>query len=470
MDFVEQAVFTSAETDRSAGYQVVATSPGVCDADVRELSAWGPSHGALLDSGPGAASVNFHPLPSGCSCVSRTLPAGWEYSGRRGMRVYTQCLITPPSVLGRFANNPFALLKAAMAGGSLRLYDEVPKRLDPIRLVGRAAPLDANLLARLACDPGPEWMASLVQAVLTADTVAVGGGPPAEQVFAGLINCFPPQCRNELSFTTGLKPSSRRPFRVVALSDDREEQLRVARLYDATVCDLAAGPPTDSVLDDSWARLIYRVLKAGRTSVLANEFADHKYEMGLVDLPALGLQLLEELDASWIESEVAGGPVWDEIPPRPAHRETASRREVSGRGAGEAAPAGTASQPASPRARPHSAHNRFGHASRRAADHGIQAPSVLLVPDDIEKLEKLERLDDLVYDAIAGQTTAMDELRAYWPEIRDELGDDLVGESREQYLRYALSIWEKCVAPDKAHDPHRAVHSLEVLCLLFDEV
>jgi hypothetical protein len=29
MDLIEQAVFTSAETDRAAGYQVVATSPGV---------------------------------------------------------------------------------------------------------------------------------------------------------------------------------------------------------------------------------------------------------------------------------------------------------------------------------------------------------------------------------------------------------------------------------------------------------
>ena len=162
MDLIEQAVFTSAETDRSAGYQVVATSPGVREADCRELAAWGPSHDALLDSLPSAVSVNFHPLPSGSHCVSRTTPAGWEYSGRGGARVYTQCLIVPPPVLARFANNPFALLRAALAGGALRLYDQVPKRLEPLRLVGRAAALDSALLARLCTSPGPGWLASLV--------------------------------------------------------------------------------------------------------------------------------------------------------------------------------------------------------------------------------------------------------------------------------------------------------------------
>ena len=37
MALIEQAVFTSAETERSAGYQVVATSPGVSEADLVEV-------------------------------------------------------------------------------------------------------------------------------------------------------------------------------------------------------------------------------------------------------------------------------------------------------------------------------------------------------------------------------------------------------------------------------------------------
>jgi hypothetical protein len=43
-----------------------------------------------------------------------------------------------------------------------------------------------------------------------------------------------------------------------------------------------------------------------------------------------------------------------------------------------------------------------------------------------------------------------------------------LGESREQYLRYSLSIWEDYVEKDGMRDPARAVQALDVLCLLFE--
>ena len=64
MAYVEQAIFTSAETGRSAGYQLVARSPGVAEADARELAVWCPSHDSLLELGE-PLSVNFHPLQIG---------------------------------------------------------------------------------------------------------------------------------------------------------------------------------------------------------------------------------------------------------------------------------------------------------------------------------------------------------------------------------------------------------------------
>ena len=107
---VQQAIFTSAKTDRSAGYQILAASPGIIGFDRRELAVWGPSHDSLLDSGPQAVSVNFFPFPSGSFCISRTTPAGWEYSGRGGHRISTHCLIVSPEALRQFANHPFLLL------------------------------------------------------------------------------------------------------------------------------------------------------------------------------------------------------------------------------------------------------------------------------------------------------------------------------------------------------------------------
>jgi hypothetical protein len=82
----------------------------------------------------------------------------------------------------------------------------------------------------------------------------------------------------------------------------------------------------------------------------------------------------------------------------------------------------------------------------------------------------LETLDDLVYDAIKGSASSLEELQKTWPRIKAELGDDLLIQSREQYLRYALQVWDKCVEASGVRPTDRAVKALEVLCLLFDEV
>ena len=473
MELIEQAVFTSAETDRSAGYQVVATSPGVREVDARELAVWGASHDALLAGAPNAVSFNFHPLPSGAYCVSRTTPAGWEYSGRGGMRVYTQCLIVPPDTLARFANNPFALLRAALTNGSLHLYENVPDHLSPIELPGRAAVVDSALLSRLAVNPGADWLAALIQAALRSVTLGIVGGPPAEHVFAGVINCLPPACRTEMSFSTGLKFSPRRPFRLVALSGDLEEQERVQRLYHVNLLTLSGPPPAELAVTDSWPRFIHRVLKSGRASLLSAELSKRRSGFSPGDLSALGLQLLEELEAAlcseghddqapeedpwsgiWlpeidlpeqadhIESPLSGEQKADDVPARPEHVQQA-----------------------------HAAHSRFRKSSNTAVVAGPKppGPSKTISHPEAKTLEKLERLDDLVYDAISGSETALEELKLAWPCLRTDLDEAALVESREQYLRYALSIWESCVRPDGVRDPARAVQSLEVLCMLFDE-
>ncbi len=312
MEPIEQAIFTSAETEQASGYQVIAASQGLTEAELCEIAAWGPSHGALLSEDAGAASLNFHPLRSGRFCASRTLYAGPEYSRRGGLRVYTQCLIVPPTVLARFANNPFALLRAALANGTLRVYDEIPRRLDPCTLSGRAAAVDTAPVARLCSSLGPEWLATLLQAALDSATMAVRGGPPAETLFAGILNCLPPSCRTQFSFSTGLKFSSRRPFRMVALGPDRQEQRRLERLYHVAVLDLDQPPPAEFAPVEAWSRAIHRILKSGRLSFLANQLARSPSELACDDLAALGLQLLEEFEATAlgpVEPETASHPV-----------------------------------------------------------------------------------------------------------------------------------------------------------------
>lgn len=201
---VQQAIFTSAKTDRSAGYQILAASPGLAESDRRELAAWGPSHDSLLDTGPDALSVNFFPLPSGSFCVSRTTPAGWEYSGRGGYRIYTHCLIASPEVLWQFANHPLALLSAAMAGGCLEPLDAIPARLEPLELRETTTAGDTGGLARLAAEVGPASLATFVEAALTSVCLAVRGPVPTDCLVGGLLDCLPLDCRTLISFSTGL--------------------------------------------------------------------------------------------------------------------------------------------------------------------------------------------------------------------------------------------------------------------------
>jgi hypothetical protein len=449
MAVVEQAIFTSAETERSAGYQLVAKSPGVVEADARELAVWCPSHDSLLESGVEALSINFHPLPSGAYCVSRTMAAGWEYSGRGGHRVYTHCLVVAPEVLARFANNPFAVLRAAVAAGAMEVHERVPARVEPLALLGGSSPVDQTLLTRLASHPGPRKMAALVQAAFDAACLAVSGEPSAAELIAGLFSCLPPQCRAEFSFSTGLKFSSRRPFRVVALSGDRAEHRWIARQHNVVVLDLCQDSPAGATPVDGWARLIGRVLTAGRTSFLATELAKPRPDLTANDLDALGLQLLEELDSSAFRV-----------------KETAEQRPApSGPGEGQTVKAGAISPGLA-----HAAHHQFGKSSAAAAARlAAAAPSHALAADSPAVLEKLERLDDVVYEALNGDQTAAEALQTLWPSVLAELGEHQVAESREQYLCYALRIWEECAGAEGVRDPTRAVHALDVLCVLFDQ-
>jgi hypothetical protein len=433
MKRIEQAIYTSAETDRGAEYQVVARSADVCDADARELAVWEPSRDAMLDAAPDAESFNFHPLPSGAYCVSRSTSAGWEQGG--GRRVHTHCLIVPTTVLARFANNPFSLIQAMTDRGLWRNSDEPCTQLDPFSLPGGASPVNQELLQQLAVEPGAKRMAALIQRACGAICLALGGASRPSLLMAGLFNCLPPELRLEFSFTTGLRFSPWRPFRIVALSDDPAERLWVSTYPNVTVLELGRGAMMGTIPLDGWAMLIERALVSEHIPFLAFEVSKKRFELTPNDLSALGLQLLEELDAM----DIAGG--------KPSGKSSLPREQLA-----------------------HTAHQRFEKSKRSATATATTAPKVehssLHSP---EILEKLEYLDDLVYEAISGKTDSMGQLRDTWPKLLDELGDTLLAESREQYLRYALSIWTECAQGGSIRDPIRAIQALDVLCLLFDE-
>ena len=446
MTQIEQAVFSSAETDRLAGYQILGSSAGLQSQDLKELAAWGPSHDALLENGPDATSFNFHRLPSGAYCVSRTTAAGPEYSGRGGLRVYTQCLLLPPSELARFANNPFAVLRAALAGGDLKVYDKVPRKLNPIRLSGHSAAVDSALLARLRVKPGIERLCRIVDAALNSPKLIIAGENSPEHIIAGLINCLPPECRHEFSFSTGLVFSPRRPFRLMAMPADEAAWRRRRHALDAAVVDLSKKPPHELEPLTAWAHLIEQVLASNQTSFLATQFSKRRFHLSCDDLPALALQLLEEWDDTRLpheNSQQHGEPAVD---PKSSDDWLDTLQ------------------------RAHAAHHRFQGTGTTAAGFVETRPGQKLKPSGItcpDTLEKLELLDDVIFSAIGGNHAALEELRRVWPKFRVQLGDELLAESREQYLRHALLIWQGSIESNGIRDPEKAIEALDVLAIIF---
>ena len=69
---------------------------------------------------------------------------------------------------------------------------------------------------------------------------------------------------------------------------------------------------------------------------------------------------------------------------------------------------------------------------RRESSDGLPAEHLDL--GDHELLAKLERLDDAVFDAIAGDPQALDNVRRLWPQLCQELAQPLLAESQEHYF------------------------------------
>lgn len=460
---IEQAIFTSARTGRREGYQIVARSPGVDEGDLRVLSARGPSHDSLWDAGDDAMSVNFFGLPSGCYCVAKTTLAGQEYSARSGPRVYTQCLVATAEVLAGFANNAFALLGAAFAQGHLRVLERIPDDLEPFRLCGRATAVDEVVVAQLLSDPGVTWLQAFVQAALASPCVALIAPAHAQRLVAGLINCLPLECRPAFSFSTGLKYSPRRPFRVVCLGGRPAEQRRLARRYGLTVVELSGKPPKEFTTASGWGGFVASSIAAGKTGYLSEQLSIARPGLTLADLAPLGNQLLE-----WMAASPSGGRLKEDAPTQAVEPTAPPDEELvpaTVGGAREEARRADAAHHlftrlADPPLPPLSAADKPDWPADPAQVVGAQCP---------EAIEKLELLDDTVFEAIAGKPGAIDELRQLWPQVLAQVGPTLVEESREQYLRHALRVWKDCVDGDQIHNPAVALATMEVICLLFGD-
>jgi hypothetical protein len=450
---IEQAIFTSAESDHAVGYHLVVRSPGVEECDARELTVWGPSHDSLESSSVAtAASVNFFRLPSGAYCISKTQLAGEEYSGR-GLRTYTHCLIVTSQVLVRFANNPFSVLRAAWAKGLLRVCDAVPNQLVPFQLPGRSRPVDEGLIGQLIEECGAQTIGRLIDAVLRPQPVVLVGVRKPEATVAGILNLLPLSSRRELSFATGLKYSPRRPFHLLIASEESPDLRRLVRQHAVTVIDFSPSYPRLAGTEDptdggrvgaaaaactngagrvndaalaGWGGYLTECIERDGVAMILEQLRDRKEGLHLANLNELGDHLRRELPA---------------YTPAARHRPVTAAAEPSNspncaNGASTTDDDFLAllltSQPqtdvhaeAEDAPEIHDIYDEADHAATRKVHlerlTNRQAPSVLMDVESPEMLERLEKLDDVVYDAIGGDVRALEEMNRLWPKLVAEV-------------------------------------------------
>lgn len=215
---VEQAIFTSQRGERMAGYQLTSRSPGIDDETAVQLSNWGPAHDAL-ETRLARSSANVHPLDAERLCVSFTQISGTEYSGRSGGRVYTNCFVLSRDALASFQFNPFQLLRAFRSAGRTQPRRDPPETLESFQLIGRATSANSpaqsirTLLDEAQCE-------KLLWGLAAGQPVFLAGDEPLDGRMEEALSLLPSEDRADVSFTTSLRTSPRRPFQFQAIAAD----------------------------------------------------------------------------------------------------------------------------------------------------------------------------------------------------------------------------------------------------------
>jgi hypothetical protein len=501
---IDQAIFTSARTARGDGYQLVARSEGVTDEEAHQLTTWGPSHDSLFDQGPSAVSYNAWMLPSGRLCASRTMSAGAEFSQRGGLRIYTQFLLVPPDVVERFAGNAFAILKAALADGKLAILERVPPELPQFALAGRASLVDRTAVDRLRTRLGPLGLAATIETVLNGETIALAGSLSPYLVYSAVINCLPPECRPEFSFTTGLRFSVRRKLRLFVAPADETERRQVLRASRCTLLDTSDAALAAVRIEHGWAALLRSALAAERPLDLTTIFTQARPNLTTAGLDQLGNELAVDLangklsrasllratdyhritdsvhDANGLRVTLSPEALNEWRSVRDTRRENQALRDTR-KGDKPAAPArrpepspeevdspeplryvgADSRRGPSPRSQEPSRSSPASHGGRATATQSASAVAVA----DPDVTDKLELLDDLVFEAIEGKREALAKLRKAWPLMLASLGAEAVEESRLLYVERATAVWAQHNS-GVLRQPDLAAAALEVLTLI----
>ena len=207
---LEQALFTSTRSQNLSGYHLVTRSPGIDEATAQALCRWSPSHDSLLSRHCNASSLNFFPLENDRFAISRTVLGGPEYSGRGGLQSVTMILVAKQKQLAGYANDPIALAKTALSEGYLSFVRNAQFQ-ERITLPDRCLVLPVTEKSTVGKG---SYVGEAISKLSHSKSIALIDAPRIRQAIQVILHQLPVERRLEMSFTTGLKPSAQRPFRI----------------------------------------------------------------------------------------------------------------------------------------------------------------------------------------------------------------------------------------------------------------
>ena len=239
------------------GYRLIAASAGVRAEERIEITQRSPSHDSLCDGSPEAVGLLSYPLADGRHCVACCLHAGVEHTARGGLRVYTHILILDAADFAALDADPVPIHDALLAylrkeGPMLKS----PPALPPLTLsipvpAEPAEPADAESTGPESAVPEspaaekgaetPETLAPIVADLQNDRPVIVIGVADPRSFLGTRWPLLPPDVRQRLSVSAGLKYAPTRRVQLTILPGDIPELRRLIAGQDVTLHHLDCG-------------------------------------------------------------------------------------------------------------------------------------------------------------------------------------------------------------------------------------
>lgn len=222
---VEQITYGSVNRSRMKGYQIIGKSEGVDATTASAFCQWAPSHNSLdvtdEQDQQDAWSLSFCALSDYHYSIARSVHGAPEYSGRGGLSVVTNSLIMTRRQLLSYHFNPIAIARTAMTLGNLILRGDYEDHLPCVTLPQRSLPFlkpnssFTNSEPPILPDHAVEWTARECCSLLRDNrrVMIVGESDPLP-ILSLVFDQLKPNERSEVSFACGLRPSSRRDYRL----------------------------------------------------------------------------------------------------------------------------------------------------------------------------------------------------------------------------------------------------------------